>query len=119
MGTVPGAPGAPETVRTRAYTDGMALDIAAVQAALIEDGLDGWLLYAFHSPNPIARSVAGLNASRKMTTRRWYYMVPATGEPRALVHAIEPSTLDSLPGPQDLYPRSQALAPGPAARRRR
>jgi Xaa-Pro aminopeptidase len=90
----------------------MALDIAAVQAALTEDGLDGWLLYDFHGSNPIARSLAGLNGSGKMTTRRWYYMVPATGEPRALVHAIEPSTLDSLPGHKDLYAGREALATG-------
>jgi len=90
----------------------MALDIAAVQAALAEDGLDGWLLYDFHGSNPIARSLAGLNGSGKMTTRRWYYMVPATGEPRALVHAIEPSTLDSLPGRKDLYAGREALATG-------
>jgi Xaa-Pro dipeptidase len=90
----------------------MALDIAAVQAALTEDGLDGWLLYDFHGSNPIARSLAGLNGSGKMTTRRWYYMVPAAGEPRALVHAIEPSTLDSLPGRKDLYAGREALATG-------
>jgi Xaa-Pro dipeptidase len=90
----------------------MVLDIAAVQAALAEDGLDGWLLYDFHGSNPIARSLAGLNGSGKMTTRRWYYMVPATGEPRALVHAIEPSTLDSLPGRKDLYAGREALATG-------
>src|SRR6478672_600930 len=72
------------------------LDIAAVQAALAEDGLDGWLLYDFHGSNPIARSLAGLNGGGKMTTRRWYYLVPRIGSPRALVHAIEPSTLDSL-----------------------
>jgi Xaa-Pro aminopeptidase len=53
-----------------------------------------------------------LNGSGKMTTRRWYYMVPAAGEPRALVHAIEPSTLDSLPGRKDLYAGREALATG-------
>jgi Xaa-Pro aminopeptidase len=90
----------------------MALDIAAVQAALAEDGLDGWLLYDFHGSNPIARSLAGLNGSGKMTTRRWYYMVPATGEPRALVHAIEPGTLDGLPGRKDIYAGREALATG-------
>ena len=47
-----------------------------------------------------------------MTTRRWYYLMPATGEPRALVHAIEPSTLDSLPGRKDLYAGREALATG-------
>ena len=71
----------------------MALDIAAVQAALAEDGLDGWLLYDFHGSNPIARSLAGLNGGGKMTTRRWYYLVPRVGSPRALVHAIERDTL--------------------------
>ena len=90
----------------------MALDIAAVQAALAEDGLDGWLLYDFHGSNPIARSLAGLNGGGKMTTRRWYYLVPRTGQPRALVHAIEPHTLDQLPGEQTMYAGREALARG-------
>ena len=90
----------------------MALDIAAVQAALAEDGLDGWLLYDFHGSNPIARSLAGLNGTSKMTTRRWYYLVPATGEPRGLVHAIEPHTLDGLPGTKLAYAGREALARG-------
>ena len=90
----------------------MALDIAAVQAALAEDGLDGWLLYDFHGSNPIARALAGLNGGGKMTTRRWYYMVPRIGSPRALVHAIEPNTLDTLPGDKALYAGREALAQG-------
>src|SRR5580765_7492909 len=92
--------------------DSMALDIAAVQAALAEDGLDGWLLYDFHGSNPIARSLAGLNGGGKMTTRRWYYLVPRIGSPRALVHAIEPNTLDTLPGDKTLYAGREALAQG-------
>ena len=62
----------------------MAFGLEAVQAALKEDGLDGWLLYDFHGSNPIARSVVGLDNGDKMTTRRWFYLVPAEGEPRAL-----------------------------------
>ncbi len=92
--------------------DGMALDIVAVQAALAEDGLDGWLLYDFHGSNPIARSLVGLNGGGKMTTRRWYYLIPASGEPRALVHAIEPHTLEGLPGRVDVYASRDALARG-------
>ena len=38
----------------------MSLDVAAVQAALREDGLDGWLLYDFHGFNPIASRLTGL-----------------------------------------------------------
>ena len=88
----------------------MALDIDAVQTALREDGLDGWLLYDFHGSNPIARSLAGVNGG-KMTTRRWYYLVPA-GQPRALVHAIERHTLDNLPGDTQLYAGREALGTG-------
>jgi len=89
----------------------MALDIDAVQTALREDGLDGWLLYDFHGSNPIARSLAGVNGA-KMTTRRWYYFVPAKGQPRALVHAIERHTLDNLPGDTQLYAGREALGTG-------
>jgi len=89
----------------------MALDVAAVQAALRQDGLDGWLLYDFHGSNPIARSVAGVNG-RQMTTRRWYCLIPAEGAPRKLVHAIEPATLDHLPGETRRYAGHEALASG-------
>jgi Xaa-Pro dipeptidase len=33
-----------------------------------------------------------------LATRRWFYLIPATGEPRGLVHAIESQTLAHLPG---------------------
>jgi Xaa-Pro dipeptidase len=89
----------------------MGFELAAVQAALREDGLDGWLLYDFHGSNPIARSVARINGG-KMTTRRWYYLIPANGEPRGLVHAIEPATLEHLPGGTVRYAGREALARG-------
>lgn len=76
----------------------MSLDVPAVQAALRASGLDGWLLYDFHGSNPVSRRVAGLATTGHMTTRRWFYLVPAQGEPRALVHKIEKRTLAHLPG---------------------
>jgi Xaa-Pro dipeptidase len=87
----------------------MALDVPAIQTALGDEGLDGWLLYDFHGSNPIARRLAGLNGSSKMTTRRWYYLIPRTGTPRKLVHAIEPHTLDALPGEALVYAGRVAL----------
>ena len=87
----------------------MGLDIPAVQAALREDGLDGWLLYDFHGSNPIARAVARVDSTTKLTTRRWYYLIPATGEPRSLMHAIEPTSLAHLPGAHSLYAGHQQL----------
>ena len=92
----------------------MSLDIAAIQSALREDGLDGWLLYDFHGSNPIARGVARLDSTGKLTTRRWYYLIPSSGEPRALVHVIEPSSLAHLPGSRTLYADRQALSDGVA-----
>jgi Xaa-Pro dipeptidase len=79
----------------------MALDIPAIQAALAADGLDGWLLYDFHGSNPIAAKLSG--QSGKLATRRWYYLIPAQGEPRGLVHAIERHNLDALPGGKATY----------------
>ena len=62
--------------------------IARVQEALRAEGLDGWLLYEFHHINPIPVSLLGLGK----TTRRAFVLIPAEGEPIALIHAIETSS---------------------------
>jgi Xaa-Pro dipeptidase len=98
---------------TPTYTeDVMALDVAAIQQTLRADGLDGWLLYDFHGSNPIAARLAGLTGGPHMTTRRWYYLIPATGAPRGLVHAIERHNLDALPGEKAVYAGRQQLEAG-------
>ena len=81
----------------------MSLDIRAVQAALRADGLDGWLLYDFRGSNPLAQRLAGLEVGGHLATRRWFYLIPAQGEPKALVHKIEPRTLAHLPGATTRY----------------
>ncbi len=91
------------------------VDIPAVQKALCEDGLDGWLLYDFQRSNPIASRLAGMDRGGHMTTRRWFYLIPAEGEPRALVHAIERHNLDHLPGSKHVYAGRTALEAGLAA----
>ena len=90
----------------------MALDVAAVQDRLRKAGLDGWLLYDFHGSNPIAARLAGLTGGAYMTTRRWYYLIPASGQPRGLVHAIERHNLDALPGERMVYSGRQQLDAG-------
>jgi Xaa-Pro aminopeptidase len=90
----------------------MALDIAGIQAALKADQLDGWLLYDFHGSNPIARRLAGLAGGGHMTTRRWYYLIPAQAPPRGLVHAIERHNLDHLPGEKTVYAGREQLDGG-------
>src|SRR5687767_6629948 len=90
----------------------MALPVTQIQSALVEEGLDGWLLYDFQGSNPIATRMSGLAASKKMTTRRWYYLIPATGQPRGLVHAIERHNLDDLPGDKRPYAGRDRLQAG-------
>src|SRR5688572_11800750 len=93
----------------------MPLDVPAIQRALTADRLDGWLLYDFHGSNPIARQLTGLAGGAHMTTRRWYYLIPAAGEPRALVHAIEQHNLDHLPGTRLTYAGRRQLDEGLSA----
>ena len=90
----------------------MTFEQSSIQQALREDGLDGWLLYDFHGSNPIARRMAGLSGAAKLTTRRWYYLVPASGTPRALVHSIERDTLAHLPGERRIYAGRDELEAG-------
>ncbi len=79
--------------------------VARMQEAVREEGLAAWLLFDFHGTNPIARAVLGMDAAPNAakTTRRWFYLVPASGEPRKLVHRIEPRALDHLPGSAAVY----------------
>jgi len=90
----------------------MALDVPAIQRALRDSGLDGWLLYDFHGSNPIATRLSGVDRGAHLTTRRWYYLIPREGEPRALVHAIERHNLDQLPGRKTVYGRREQLESG-------
>jgi len=56
----------------------------------------------------IAYRVLGLS-EKLMVTRRWFYLIPADGEPQKLVHKIESGHLDSLPGKKRTYAAWQEL----------
>src|SRR5579871_385387 len=79
----------------------MSMLLSEIQHAIREEGLDGWLFFDHHQRDPLAYRILGLKPS--MATRRWYYLIPVQGEPRALVHQIESHILDSLPGPKTVY----------------
>jgi Xaa-Pro aminopeptidase len=89
-------------------------DLASVQSAVQGLGLDGWLLYDFRGLNVLAKRVLQMPADT-MLSRRWFYFIPAKGEPRKLVHRIEPHALDGVPGPHQLYLRWQELEAGVAS----
>lgn len=77
-------------------------DLAQVQSAIAQEGLDGWLFYFFHDNDPIALRILGLSASH-FVSRRWFYFVPAKGAPIKLVHRIEMDSLDAVPGDKVVY----------------
>jgi Xaa-Pro aminopeptidase len=83
-------------------------NLSAIQQALRENKVDGWLFYDHHHRDPLAYSILGLDPNMHVT-RRWYYFIPATGEPKKLVHRIESFRLDSLPGAKTAYSSWQEL----------
>lgn len=90
----------------------MQLDV--IQAALREHNMDAWLFYDHHYRDSIGYRILGLPKDA-LVTRRWYYLIPAEGEPRKLVHRIEGGRLDSLPGSKGVYSSWQELDSGLAA----
>jgi Xaa-Pro dipeptidase len=78
------------------------MDIQKIQEALRREKLDGWLFFDHHERDPLAYRVLGLSTPRHVT-RRWYYLIPATGEPRGLVHRIESGVIKELPGDRLQY----------------
>src|SRR5205085_8855794 len=100
--------------------------VADIQRALRASGLDGWLFYDFRQSDPLAYRILRLDP-RQFSTRRWFYFVPAEGEPVRINHAIEQGKLDRLPGRKLIYSSwgklhenlRDALATAAAARRPR
>jgi Xaa-Pro dipeptidase len=87
------------------------MNLEAIQSALRDANFDGWLFYDHHHRDPIGESILGLDPKAHIT-RRWYYFIPATGEPRKLMHRIEQGRLDSLTGSKGLYSSWQELRSG-------
>jgi len=84
------------------------MDLSAIQSALRDANLDGWLFYDHHHRDPLAYSILGLDPNAHVT-RRWFYLIPAQGEPKKLVHRIEAGRLDTLPGTKSVYSSWQEL----------
>lgn len=78
------------------------MKLAAIQEQLRESNLDGWLFFDHHQRDPLAYRILGLGAKGHVS-RRWYFFIPANGEPRGLVHRIEARMLDQLPGEKIRY----------------
>ncbi len=86
-------------------------DIERIQQELRAAGIDGWLFYDFHNRDGIAYRVLGLDPGA-LATRRWFYWIPAQGEPAGLVSKVEADRLDALPGEKHRYLSWQELHDG-------
>jgi len=84
------------------------VNVEQIQQALRDFELDGWLFFDVWSRDPLAYRVLGLNPAQ-LSSRRWYYFVPANGNPTKLVHSIEANRLDGLPGEAITYSTWQQL----------
>jgi Xaa-Pro dipeptidase len=78
------------------------MELEKIQREIAAQQMDGWLFFDHHQRDPLAYRVLGLSAAR-MATRRWYYLIPAQGEPAGLEHRIESGMLAPLPGKKKLY----------------
>lgn len=76
--------------------------IEDIQAVLRDRQIDAWLFCDHHHRDAVAYRILGLPESL-MVSRRWFYLIPAQGEPIKLLHRIEPFHLDSLPGKKNTY----------------
>ncbi|MDZ7290282.1 MAG: Xaa-Pro peptidase family protein [candidate division KSB1 bacterium] len=86
---------------------GLLIDISEVQKALVAENLDGWLIYDFHGINAVARALFVFEGH--LVTRRWFYFIPAAGEPVLLAHKIEETSFPPLPGQARYYAGWQEL----------
>ena len=89
-------------------------DLPAIQAAICDSKLDGWLLYDFRASNILARRILQF-ADGPTGSRRWMYFIPSEGSPKKLVHRIESGALDHLPGDKLVFLKWQEFEAGVAS----
>ncbi len=83
-------------------------NLPAIQSAIRDFQLDGWLLYDFRASNILALRILNI-APDAVGSRRFFYFIPAVGSPQKLVHRIETKALDHLPGNDHVYLTWQEL----------
>ena len=83
-----------------------AADVSAIQAALRELKLDGWLLYDFRGVNPVTSRVLGVGG---MGSRRLFVLIPSEGTATAIAHKIELQGVQGFPGQVRPYAKWEEL----------
>lgn len=76
-------------------------DIEKIQRLLQQYHCDGWMFTDFWGGDRITKEF--LSLGERISTRRLFYMIPASGSPVKVLSVIEPLLLDHLPGKKRLY----------------
>jgi Xaa-Pro aminopeptidase len=86
--------------------------IREMQEAIRGEGLDGWLFYNFRHRDGLADGILGIDPGAA-NSRPWFYAVPASAAPLAVLHVIERDVLGSLeaapPGSRVFYQSREEL----------
>jgi Xaa-Pro dipeptidase len=80
--------------------------ITDISAALRDAAIDGWLFYDFRMSDPLAYRILGI-PEKGIASRRWFFFIPAAGEPCAIVSAVEAHRLDALAAARRIVYRSE------------
>ncbi len=83
------------------YGGVMDKHIENIQKSIRNKNIDGWLFCDFHHRDLMAYKILKLPIT--FTSRRWFYFIPAQGEPQKLVSRVESTKLDPLPGKKNVY----------------
>jgi Xaa-Pro dipeptidase len=76
--------------------------IKEIQQCLVEQKVDGWLLYDNHGSNRFIPQLLAISP-HQVLTRRFFYWIPKVGEPQKILPRIEAESLDQMPGTKHLY----------------
>jgi Xaa-Pro aminopeptidase len=74
-------------------------DLGRIQEVLRAADLDGWLLYDLHARNSVTAKLTDLGDM----SRRYFVLLPAHGDPHALVHGIEETPWSNWPWSKERY----------------
>ena len=77
-------------------------ELYVIQKAIRDEGLDGWLFCNFHHRDALSDAILGLSAD-STNSRIWVCAMSVDAEPLKIVHAIEASILDTVPGRAIVY----------------
>ncbi len=82
--------------------------IDRIKKAILDENLSGWLFFNFRHRDPISDAVLNINKDC-INSRGWFYIILADREPLKIVHRVEKSMLDHLPGVEQVYSSREEL----------